>query len=116
MGAPDGGTNDVLTVASATTLVPAARDSAFDAVERTLHQLWPSRARVLHRDAPHTLVHAVSDEPHGEPDVWLSWTVEEAGCQATRVTVSLSEQGSAAPPAALDALLMTVVSYAGAHA
>ena len=97
---------ELLRTWSATTLLPVCHERAWSELDGLVGQLWETD--VL--DAQHgcRLVHAVLED--GEPDVWLTWSLEGLPCGATRVQVQLDEVCCGAPDPDLDALLVTLLS------
>jgi hypothetical protein len=99
---------ELLRTWSATTLVPVDAERAWTELAGLLLATWPGTTDVVESVRGRRLVHAVQTD--GEPDVWLTWVLEDLPCGATRVAVQLDEIGGAAPEPELDALLVTLLS------
>lgn len=93
---------------SATTLLPVCAERAWAELGGLLGRVWPHATEDLVAEPPARLVHAVLAD--GDPDVWLTWELEQLACGATRVSVQLDEIGCEAPDPELDALLVTLLS------
>ncbi|MDX6220027.1 MAG: hypothetical protein QOJ48_1708 [Frankiales bacterium] len=98
----------LLSTSSATTLLPACAEHAWQELLCLLNDLWPGDTEVLQACAGRRLVHAVLDE--GEPDVWLTWLLEPLGPRATRVVLHLDELTGFAPDPELDGVLLALLS------
>ena len=100
--------DELLSTASATTLVPTCADRTWQELIGLLDHLWPGETQVLQAHAGRQLVHAVLDG--GEPDVWLTWVLEPACVAATRVRLVLDELSADAPAPELDEVLLMLLS------
>jgi hypothetical protein len=100
--------DELLSTASATTLVPTCAERTWEELLGLLDHLWPGETEVLQARSCRQLVHAVLDD--GEPDVWLTWILEPACVAATRVRLVLDELSSDAPPPELDEILLMLLS------
>lgn len=101
---------DVWARAERATLIPVAIDVAWVALESLIAELWPGATEVLHREAGILLLHSVAVEPGGEPDAWLSWSLEPVNASATRVVLLHEEQACAAPGPELDQVLVLLIA------
>ena len=99
---------ELLRTWSATTLLPVCAERAWAELAGLLRETWPADTDVLESVAGSRLVHAVLVDE--EPDVWLTWHLEQLACGATRVGVQLDELSSTAPEPELDALLVTLLT------
>jgi hypothetical protein len=93
---------------SATTLLPVCAERAWAELAGLLDAVWPGETDVVESAGQERLVHAVLSD--GEPDVWLTWSLEGLPCGATRVVVQLDELCCGAPDPELDELLVTLLS------
>jgi hypothetical protein len=97
---------DVLLVTSAHVQVDLAAPAVWRIVAHLVQQQWNSR--VLVSEAPRLLLHAVATDDAEDPDGWLTWALDPLGPSTTRLTVTVSEQDTGAPPPELDRLLALV--------
>lgn len=100
--------DELLSTASATTLVPTDAERTWQELLGLLDRLWPGDTRVLQARPGHRLVHAVLDGD--EPDCWLTWVLEPCGLRATRVQLVLDEICCGAPAPQLDEVLLVLLS------
>ncbi|MCW2674403.1 MAG: hypothetical protein JWP14_2992 [Frankiales bacterium] len=100
--------DQLVSTCSATTLLPACAERAWQELLCLLHDLWPGDTEVLQAHTGRRLVHAVLDG--GEPDVWLTWLLEPLGNGATRVVLHLDELTGFAPDPELDGVLLALLS------
>ena len=99
---------ELLRTWSATTLLPVCHERAWSELGGLLEALWPGATEELDAVPAERLVHAVLEG--GEPDVWLTWTLEGLPCGATRVRLDLDEVAGDAPDPDLDRLLVALLS------
>jgi hypothetical protein len=100
-------TRRLLSTVAAATIVPLDADATWGAVRELVAGTWPRE--VLHAQPGRSLLHAVAEEPDGEPQCWLSWTLEPLTAQATKVVLVHSELGADDPAPELDLVLLALL-------